>query len=131
MNLRILKKLSKRAVKILCERHGYKLGDFTTANGDETTDVPARGWPRHQRERVAGRSLPFVSLLKGTPLVYRRVSYEHDEWDFRTAFEELRELDFWSSPEADAAIEAMLADEPEDDDHHCGEDVCVCADREG
>lgn len=91
MNLRTLKKHCKRAVPILIRDHGYKTSDFTPAEGDETVDTPHGMEKRHE-----WRGFLRPGPLKGTPLLWCRVSHEYDEWEARLPSEWLKEIEFWA-----------------------------------
>jgi hypothetical protein len=91
MNRRILKKRCKRAMEILIAEHGYSLRDFSPSDGQEAVSAP------HAMEK---RSVWAAWLqpgpLKGTPMLWRRTSYECDEWDCDLPSEFLRDLIFWT-----------------------------------
>ena len=74
MNLRILKKLSKRALP-MAEQAGLLKGQecFVAANSDECY-TGIRG---------------FDTVLKGTPMVGAMEGYYEPEWEERTVWEEL------------------------------------------
>lgn len=74
MNLRQLKKASKRAaLKLAAEFPGQY--DISPSDGGETLDRP------HRVIRSRSESPGFITPMRGTPLVWRRASYEYDEWD--------------------------------------------------
>lgn len=79
MNLRILKKLSKRAEPLIREI-GQHI-DIGPADRDETL-YAMDGMPRHQVKHSS-----FIAPLQGTPLVWERTSYEYDEWDATAAWQ--------------------------------------------
>lgn len=97
MNLRILKKLCKRAVPILVGQYGYRLESFTVADGSEAIDAPV-GMER----RFVRHGFIDPGLLKGTPVIWQRVSYEYDEWDCFLPSEILSEHEFWKDWEPSA-----------------------------
>ncbi|MDN5006425.1 hypothetical protein ACFQZO_37060 [Bradyrhizobium sp. GCM10027634] len=90
MNLRILKKQCKQAMVVLIAEHGYKPCQFVAADGDESVYAPVGMEARHDRN---GFLQP--GPLPGTPLIYRRVSVEYDEWDSFLPSEELRDIIHW------------------------------------
>ncbi|RVT96206.1 hypothetical protein EOD42_13905 [Rhodovarius crocodyli] len=110
MNRRILKKQCKRAMEVLIQHHGYRASSFKAATGDECIVVLAKGFDRRQLDD--GRPEPdwawlHPGPLKGTPLFYRQVNHEHDEWDHKLPTEELADITTdWSGFLAPAGSEA-------------------------
>ncbi|WP_376959676.1 hypothetical protein ABNQ39_07135 [Azospirillum sp. A26] len=119
MNLRILKKLSKRAAPLLAhfdiELHRLLLAE----KGDSYTGLLIKDrtcWDRgrsvhdevglHEIKHPARDGNGWVYMrppshpLKGTPMVGRTVGYEEPEWEERTALEELMECIRWSDKPA-------------------------------
>lgn len=94
MNVRILKKLSKKAAAILQQREGI---DCSPSDPGESCEFRRAGWPRHQFRygKRADRNWDWVDLLPGTPLYSWRCSFEYDEWDYRPAWNELLERVSW------------------------------------
>lgn len=88
MNRRILKKLSKKAVAVLLEKHSFNKKNITVADGSETIDAPLK-FPRRQQQNG------FASPLKGTPMVWEQTSYECNEWDCQTAHDVLSNVEYW------------------------------------
>lgn len=91
MNVRILKKLCKKAEPILRDR--YRI-DCCASDKGESISVRGKGWPRRQAD-VRDRFGCYVDMLPNTPIHSYRCSYEYDEWDYRTAWEELVESVSW------------------------------------
>lgn len=108
MNRRILKKRCKRALAALIEKHGYSAETFIPAQGEESIDAPAG---------MKGRGVSAGWLnpgpLKGTPLIWRRVTYEYDEWDCFLPSLELAEIEFWAGM-TDEEAAALCAPDPEE-----------------
>lgn len=90
MNLRTLKKHCKRAVAVLIEKHGYEASNFTPADGAEAFYAP----PKMERRFVRNGFL-CPGVLKGTPVIWRRVSAEYDEWDCSLPSELLADIEHW------------------------------------
>lgn len=112
MNLRILKKLSKRAVPYL-ERFGEKREIFPAVGGDSYTGLIIKDMSRLSRHSSShedigdrctfvktlapkcrqGTRFPYVKLyysphpIKGTPMIGWMSGYEQPEWDECTAWE--------------------------------------------
>ena len=97
MNRRILKKHCKRAMTTLIEKHGYSTKTFIPAQGEESIDAPAGMKGRGVLTYLDG-SAGWLNPgpLKGTPLIWRQVSYEYDEWDCFLPSLELAEIEFWA-----------------------------------
>lgn len=98
MNLRILKKLSKRAALEL-SRRGYKTDP---SDGTETIYTPPKLDFKHcrqsrSRQADRGRRYLYAYPLPGTPMVWEKTSYEYDEWDAKTAHEVLSDIVHWES----------------------------------
>lgn len=91
MNLRTLKKRCQRAKAVLIAEHQYHEKDFGLAEGDEAICAPA-GLEDHFVERYGGGSAWVRRLLPGTPLLWRRTSYECDEWDSELPSETLLDI---------------------------------------
>jgi hypothetical protein len=91
MNLRILKKLSKKAEPVLRGRYGI---DCCPSDHGESISTSGKGWPRRQADSRDQFGC-YVDMLPNTPIHSYRCSYEYDEWDYRTAWEELVELVGW------------------------------------
>lgn len=129
MNLRILKKLSKKAVPLLAhfnhfgkvfpaERgENYFSGHLITArkhwdrgrsvHGDIISQGEVK-WPaRDGKGWIYMR--PPACPLKGTPMVGAVSGYEEPEWDERTAWEELRECVAWHGKPATMTDEEWSA----------------------
>lgn len=116
MNLRILKKLSKKAVPLLAHFGVPAKDHFLAEKGDSYTGILIMDrscWDRgrsvhadcigeheikHPARDGKGRVYmhPPSHPLKGTPMVERMVGGEVAEWDARTALEELAECILWS-----------------------------------
>jgi len=116
MNLRILKKLSKKAVPLLAHFDIEPHRQFLAEKGDSYTGLLImdrscwdRGRSVHDecawegmRKKPAADGNGWVwmrpphNVLKGTPMVGRIVGHEEPEWDERTALEELMECIRWS-----------------------------------
>lgn len=113
MNRRIYKKLCKRAMATLIEKHGYKAKDFDTVKFREEVswDAPLNmEWS--SEPWYSGHSAGFFSPLKGTPGHWAKVSYEENEWDFKSPIEILDQIEIWEAHgrEIDAiGFEAWLA----------------------
>jgi len=87
MNLRILKKKSKSAAKLL-EKHAPGQYDISLADGDETLDAPCKFPQRQQRHG-------FTEPLKNTPLVWFRTCWETPEYDCKSAVDIWEEFKYW------------------------------------
>nr|WP_295828272.1 hypothetical protein [uncultured Azospirillum sp.] len=101
MNLRILKKLSKKAAPLLAH---FDIGpdDLFLAEPHEChTGLILEGSRKDRWHRLATRfgDAPYAPL-KGTPMVRRMSGGEETEWDARTALEELAECIRWSDKPA-------------------------------
>jgi hypothetical protein len=92
MNLRIIKKQCKQAMAVLIAEHGYKPSDFQPADGGESIYAPCGLEKRFDRN---GFLEP--GPLPGTPLLWRKVSYEYDDWDAFLPSEELRDIIHWAN----------------------------------
>lgn len=101
MNRRIYKKLCKRAMATLIEKHGYdarsfsavKRGEEFTWDAPENMDARSRSWgPRS--------SSNFFAPLKGTPIRWERVSYEYNDWEPKSPVELLDHIEFCEAIEA-------------------------------
>lgn len=97
MNLRILKKLSKRAAPLLAH---FDIGPdalFLAEPHECHTGLVMEGSRKDRWHRLATRfgDAPYAPL-KGTPMVRRMSGGEEMEWDARTALEELAECIRWS-----------------------------------
>ncbi|MBP2302543.1 hypothetical protein [Azospirillum picis] len=120
MNLRILKKLSKRAAPLLAH---FDIGPddlFLAEKSESYTGLLIldrtcwdRGRSVHddcirqcERKKPAADGNGWVYMtppshpLKGTPMVGRMSGYEEPEWEERTALEELAECIRWSDKPA-------------------------------
>ena len=115
MNLRILKKLSKRAAPLLA--HFQPNGELFLAARDEnyigsTVITERKHWDRMRSVHADcsgdreiktpardGRGWVYMcppsTPLKGTPMVGGMSDYYEPEWEERTAWEELRECVTW------------------------------------
>lgn len=91
MNLRIIKKQCKQAMAILIAEHGYRPSDFLPADGEEAVYAPCGMEKRYERH---GFLEP--GPLPGTPILWKKASYEYDEWDAYLPSEELRDIIHWS-----------------------------------
>lgn len=115
MNLRILKKLSKRAAPLLCQLPGWHTRpEFFPADCDSGTSSGGhdrKHWDRNPavhddafpgsivlRPRRPHPRRPFVHLRQplqpwvGTPMVGWSSGYETPEWEEHTAWEELTQI---------------------------------------
>lgn len=116
MNLRILKKLSKRAAPLLVALDGYQFGKVEHFTADRegfthTTGHDRKHWERMRgahdepcsgsiayRPRKASGRYPFVRVSEpfnvwpGTPMVGWTSGYETPEWEERTAWEHLADI---------------------------------------
>lgn len=129
MNLRILKKLSKRADPLLRDlRVRHPVLEFFLADGDAYTNScrhDRKHWERNssihssalERHIVikAGKQnqhLPYIHLCEpqtpwpGTPMVGWTSGYETPEWDERTAWEELVDIILDLATEYTAVVSA-------------------------
>lgn len=115
MNLRILKKLSKRAAPLLAAL-GDERGQFRSERGDNCTGLSIRSRKHFERMRSPHRDLigeghikrpaadgnGYVSMSppyhprKGTVMVGSVSGYYEPEWDEETAWEALLNLVYWS-----------------------------------
>ena len=102
MNRRTLKKKCWRAAKVLIEKHGYQPSDFKPSYGQETIDAPSK----MERRFVDGNWLN-PGPLKGTPLLWEKVSYEYDEWEAKLPVDVLADIEHWANL-SDADIKTML-----------------------
>ena len=96
MNRRTLKKHCKRAASILIEKHGYDPKDFHPADGDECIYAPTNMERRYKR---GGDGYFWLEPgpLKGTMLLWERVSVEYDEWDCKFPNEVLSDIELWEN----------------------------------
>ncbi len=85
MNRRTLKKLCRRAMAELIRDHGCSADQFLRAHGDETVDAPCTMERRFSEHG-------FMTPLRGTPLLWRQVSIEYDEWDCFLPIDELSKV---------------------------------------
>lgn len=92
MNRRTLKKKCQRAMAILVAKYGYSPDQFSPSDGHDAIDAPSR----MERRFVDGNWLN-PGPLKGTPLFWRKVSCEYDEWDAKLPTDELSDLEHWSN----------------------------------
>lgn len=91
MNLRILKKLSKRAVPVLIKRYSYRQADFLTATSDDPPYAGLAVDRKHQdHSRISARG--FEEAWPGTPYVGEMSGWECPEWSERTAWVELQNM---------------------------------------
>lgn len=90
MNLRILKKLSKRAAPILAAQFRYAVDDFSVADGSECVSAVGK------MPKRLDSSVGLVYPLPGTPLNWYRTSYEYDEWDAQSLWELLYDTAMWT-----------------------------------
>jgi hypothetical protein len=102
MNLGGLRRRERQAMHELISRGILKRDEFAMADGDGSETVSA---PSDLHKRYARHG--YVSnLLRRTPVVWQKVSYEYDEYDAYLPSEILALHDFdW-----DAATERMLAE---------------------
>lgn len=85
MNLRILKKLSKRAVPLLQAWDNTGLWEhYLSERGDGNCDVSKVD--RKHWSRIGRSVLPSLKLMEGTPVVGWTGGYETPEWEERTAW---------------------------------------------
>lgn len=117
MNLRILKKLSKKAVPLLAH-FGFGPRDlFLAKKGESYTDLIIKDracWDHgrsthpnclseHEQKKPAADGKGWAYMrpprhpLKGTPMVGGEVGYYEPEWEERTALEELAECVMWNA----------------------------------
>lgn len=93
MNLRALKKQSKRAVPFLIAHFGRKTSDFFLDEpGNNYHGVNIRCPHKPGRFRCDCHCHP----LKGTPMIGEVSGYYEPEWEERTALEELQRAVMWS-----------------------------------
>lgn len=101
MNLRTLKKLSKRALPILLDHYRRGLPKvFLAVRGDNYHGLIIRC--RHYRSgsRDDCRICTTGHPLKGTPMLGEMSGGEEPEWSEKTAWEWLREFVTWSDQPA-------------------------------
>lgn len=92
IDLSTLKDRCESAMRELIAKHGYGLHDFGRAHGDEAIDAPA-----DLDARFSQNGFIEPGPLKGTALLFRRTSYEYDEWDYELPSGCLAEIELWSS----------------------------------
>lgn len=150
MNLRILKKLSKRAAPYL-PLLGDNRQQFPAEKGENYHGLIVRDWNRVERvsschpesdfdERTAaviaprgraGSTHPYVHLwwpyhpLKGTVMVGEMSGYETPEWSEETAWGALTEIVFWHFTEYNPEYETLDPTRT----YHCHEDFFRAADE--
>lgn len=91
MNLRTLKKLSKRAAPILIAHYGLEV--FIAERGDNYHGLEIRC---HHKPKKCRRSCDCKwHPLKGTPMVGEMSGYYEPEWSEETAWERLGQLVHW------------------------------------
>jgi hypothetical protein len=133
MNLRTLKKLSKRSAAILSAHYGKDIPEIFLAERGENYHGVVIRCPHGK----SGESLDLCDChwhpLKGTPMLGATTGYYEPEWSEKTAWEWLQDLVEWgdraatmtdaewaetlkvarTKPITRKEIDAMLADEPE------------------
>lgn len=113
MNRRTLKKHCARAMRRLIAEHGFRADQFLPADGGEAVVAPAR-----MERRFVCREFLEPGPLPGTMLLWRRTSYETDEWELMLPTEMLEDIELaagadWSAIAAEAfAPHAATCEEP-------------------
>ncbi len=113
MNRRTLKKHCIGAKAVLIARHGYSEAAFSAARGDESIYAPSAMERRH-----VSNGFLDPGPLKGTPVLWERVSVEYDEWDCFLATERLEQIEAYENFDADM----MCADASDARGHDAGRD---------
>lgn len=96
MNRRILKKLCKRAAPVLLARYRIVCQPDDEAMFEISS---SHGWPHHEVRWSELTDSGYVDCLQGTLIHSYRCSYEYDEWDYKLAYDLLREQLAWDFSE--------------------------------
>lgn len=91
MNRRTLEKHCARAMQTLIAEHGYRADQFSPSDGEESIDAPS-GMER----RFVWRGWLRPGPLRGTMLLWRKTSYETDEWEPILPTQMLADIQLWS-----------------------------------
>lgn len=105
MNRRQWKKAAKKAAVEVSRRWPGQY-TFEPAKGDETVDAP-HGYEPLRQEGKSGRR--YTEVPRGTPICWRKTSYEYDEWECEDALRIRDQMDLIESVDWAAEMAKSMA----------------------